>query len=428
MQVGSLFVALGFQVDDKKLKEFNDGIKNVTLSIAKLTAGAAAGIYAVNRFISESVGNAQKLQKFNMETGFATEGLERFYNVARSLDQTVTFDQVISGFQKMSEIVGSAAWGEFSGKALFAGIYDPANSSPEEIISTIRANRDKILYGQLNGNRSAFKKLLDEVGLGDFMGAIMADEETYKRLYESALPTSPEQLEALLRMSKAMSDFKYNFSVFKREMSVKIEPYWVKMLENAIPILTEFTDNMIFLGHAAMEAFAGFSPEMQTGIIGFLAVLFARLNPVTSAVLSLVWALNELSKFMQGEDSVFSKLGDIVDKGTLKALQMMESDDTSLLGGMKRYLSDKVHGEGALSDEQLNIRNPSSYYHNTKKDLYPPQPYPIQNGDLTIQNNMQIYSDSADGLEIGRGVMDRASQSAINVMRSKTGSVVYGGQ
>lgn len=429
MKVGELFVALGFQVDDKQLKGFTDGIKGATVAVAKLAAGTAAAVYAVNRFMSESVSNAQKLNKFTIDTGFATEGLERFFNVARSLDQTVTFDQVISGFQKMSELIGSTAWGEFSGKALFAGISDWENASPETIIDTVRKNRDQLLYGQLRGNKSAFKQILDEVGLGDFMAAIMADEETYQNLYKSALPTSPEQLESLLRVSKALSDFRYNFSVFKREMTVRIEPYWIAMLENAIPIISEITNNLLFLAEATVDAFAGFSPEMQTGIIGFLALLLLRLNPVTTSVLALLWALNELSKFIQGNDSVIKKIDKWADQFALGALSMFEnSDDTSLIGGMKRYLADKLGGEGVVSDRDLGIRSAAERYQLSRRDSMPPMPTPMSNvGNLTVNNNMQIYSDNADGLDIGRGATDRATNAAIEVMKAKSGSVVLYG-
>jgi hypothetical protein len=49
-------------------------------------------------------------------------------------------------------------------------------------------------------------------------------------------------------------------------------------------------------------------------------------------------------------------LSDKVDEGLLALLKGMKSDETSILGAMKRNLSDKIYGTGVKSDAELNIR------------------------------------------------------------------------
>jgi hypothetical protein len=311
--IGELFIKLGFDVDDKKLKSFDDGIKSVRNEMAKLAAGAAVAVYAVNRFVNDSVNDAIKLQKFRTETGYATEDLERFYNVARSLDQTVTLDDVIGAFRQLSDVISSAQWGELPGGALFLGIPDIRSASPAEIINKVRANRDKVLYGIAQGDVGKFRQLVEEVGLGDVFAAIMADEQTYDDLFKSAIPTTKEQQEAILQLARAYSDFNYEFATFKREMTTEIAPYIIPIIQQAIPLLREFVLNISAVGNALNETFGG--DATQYGIIAFLALLATRLSPVAVAITAIVAGLNEIGAFFRNKDSFFDStiFGDVKD-------------------------------------------------------------------------------------------------------------------
>jgi hypothetical protein len=53
--VGDLFISLGFQVDNAKLKEFDDKLKGAEKNLVKVGAGAAAAVYGINRFLNSSV-------------------------------------------------------------------------------------------------------------------------------------------------------------------------------------------------------------------------------------------------------------------------------------------------------------------------------------------------------------------------------------
>lgn len=64
MNVGELFISLGFNVDNAKLTEFNDKITSAQKNLVKVGAGATAAVYGINRFLNSSVKSATEMKNF----------------------------------------------------------------------------------------------------------------------------------------------------------------------------------------------------------------------------------------------------------------------------------------------------------------------------------------------------------------------------
>lgn len=347
MRVGELFVALGFDVDDKKLKEFDDNIKGTVKSIAAMSAAAAAAVYAVNRFVASSVESSVKLKNFQAETGYATEGVERFYNVASMLDTTITLDQVIGGFQRLSNAIADAKLGDIPQGALFLGLSNFSNMNPDEVIANLRQNYTKVLNGIAGGNKSLYRKWLSDIGLGDFIQAIEASEEEFNKFWSLAIPTGSDR-NAMLEMARAYKEFNRQFELFKMQISTQISPYIIEVLTNAMPIVVELAQNFGALATAVGSFFAAFSPEVQTAILTFIGLLIARMRPLLTVVLLTAAALNEIGKALQGKKNFF-------EKGALDiSMAFLKSEEGSGIAEFKRNAAKKYYGD-ALTDEQLGI-------------------------------------------------------------------------
>ena len=93
MQVGELFIALGFDVDDAKLKSFNDGIKSSMTDLLKLTGIAAGAVYSVNQFIESSLHNSAALRQFTAETGESAEALKKWQVAAQLANPEIGIDK-----------------------------------------------------------------------------------------------------------------------------------------------------------------------------------------------------------------------------------------------------------------------------------------------------------------------------------------------
>lgn len=424
--VGELFVALGFKVDQKALKDFDDGIKTLEKNMFKLAAGAAATVWALNRFVAGSVSRAEQLRAFRLETGWATDGIEQMAEAARQFDSTVTFDRALQGMKTLADLSGSAGWGQFEGKALFTGISDWANITPERMLSVMRENYGSFLAMQ-GGNVAAVQQILDTVGMGWAVGLLQADNASYNRAMTDAerFMTTPEQEYHLLRLADALSDVRANFGQWKKEITAKISPALVDMLEKSIPLLYQFSnaveetaiavsphikdlvENMAFLANAAWEGFAGLDGSMQAGILGFLVLLAARLHPVTASVTLLVAGLNELSKFMQGKESIIDPLE-----------EFLNERGATLRGDGPTYL------EMALEKTGQAVGNIINNYTDSKSVQYPPMPTPMQGSNFS--NNINIYSNQP-ALEVGWQARQQ-TMDALWEFADRTGMVANGGQ
>lgn len=363
MQVGSLFVALGFKVDDEKLKSFKDGISNVQKEMFKLSAVAAGAVYSINRFLNQGVQSSVALRNYAVQTGAVTDELERFANVAERANTTLTLDQVIASFREVGTVLDEIRRkGNYPTGALWMGLGNLSEiRDPADLVKKIYADMPNIMR-RLHGNRTAFSNELATIGLSGFENMFFLSPEKFQEYWRKAIPTK-EQREAMERIAVAYKNFTKEFDMFRIRMGARIEPYWVKAIDMAIPILTEFTGNIISLGESLYKVFADMPDWASWPIFAFLAAISVRLFPLTALVLALVAGLNELGKLSKGE----GWLSDKIDKGVLALTTGWQSDPTSLAGGLKRYLADKIYGEGVKSDEELGIRKIDTGVHGLLK-------------------------------------------------------------
>jgi len=98
MKLGELFMTLGFDVDDKKLKEFDASVKSVAGSMAKTVAVVTGALYAIDRFTAGTIRNATAMASFNNQTGLSTKELMRWQSAAQLSNLNISAIDVLSSF------------------------------------------------------------------------------------------------------------------------------------------------------------------------------------------------------------------------------------------------------------------------------------------------------------------------------------------
>jgi len=328
MKVGDFFVALGFEVDDKTLKAFNDQIKTGAKTLSAMGATAAATAYAINQFVASSVDSSVKLKNLSDQTGVATEEVQRFYNVAGRLNTEVNLDDVINAFGRLSDVIAEAKLGQGPiGEAAMLGLNNIGGMTPVEVIKQLRQNYKNNVAAWGNGDERVVQQLMKSIGLGpEFIQAIKATDEEYNKLWANPI-LDGQYREELIKLAQTQKEFTYQWELFKGNMSAKISPTVTDFLQSLNAILgktsdladqaagklkkvSEAVDKKDKTGAIKREA----RLAANAGVVGTGAALMATPSPffVTQgigATLILGAAINDLGRYIRGKDST---TGDLV--------------------------------------------------------------------------------------------------------------------
>lgn len=164
--VGELFMTLGFDVDDQKLKSFNQSINSTLDTMLKL-AGVSlttAGFLEVMNGAGEA---AVKLNQMTAELNTNAQAVQRWALAAHQLNPSISVEQFEANYRKFSFLIKDTGFlgGPDAGalSQLGAGFLDK-DSDPEVIRKRIAAHVPEM---QKEGwSLQQITKMLDQVGLG----------------------------------------------------------------------------------------------------------------------------------------------------------------------------------------------------------------------------------------------------------------------
>lgn len=357
MKVGDLFIALGFQVDDKKLKDFSDNIKSGTMALGAMSAAAAGTVYAINRFTANSVDSSVKLKNLADQTGTATDEVQRFYNVAGRLNTNVTLDDTISAFTQLSDVIAQAKLGQGPiGEAGMLGLNNIGNMTPLQIIKQLRENFKNNVGAWGNGDERVVQNLMKSIGLGpEFIQSIKASDEEFNRLWNNPVLNGGAQ-EKLVQLAEATKEFNFQWELFKGNISAKMSPAIIEFLTNLNAVLQK-TDEVAGKVGDKMGAFqkkTGMNDDQMRTIKNAGAVeaglgLMAIPSPffATQAAGGLLiggTAINDAGRYLRGQPSTTGDLIDdvkgkyhfikgMISEELMKTRQEQEEDRRRLLNG-----------------------------------------------------------------------------------------------
>lgn len=401
MKIGDFFIALGFDVDDKTLKSFNDSLNNTLLTMGKMAAVGAAAVYSINKFVASSVDNSIGLRNFADQTGYATEEVERLYNVIGRANPRVTLEQTTAVFKTLADTIADAKLGKGAlGEAGMLGIYDLPTTTPLALINKLR-EQFKTTTGVFgSGDPNVTRRLMEGLGIpSEFMPMITMPESEFQDLWGRAIPTS-EQRASLAQLGDDLKELGFQWELFKARISAQISPYLsdflkslIPYLDEAVPLLREFSMNIA----AVITEVAKFTSELgedwQTGLGAIALVLVTRWHPVLVLFTALAAAMNDVGAFIRGDDGTYTgKIANVV--------KDLKSSD-NFLSGASRF-GNMLHA-GVISSilgEEAGARVAARYAN--------------QSNNQTNTFNIQTNGDAMEtGLEINR-VMDRLNKNLMD--------------
>jgi len=339
--IASLVAELGFDVDEKKIKDFESNLKEVGKTIAKIGAGltaATAGIFAFTTKITE--GN-DELLKTSQTIGTSVESLQELGFAARLNGGSV--ESMNSSLENLSKVAGESSRGVGAGVEAFGLLGISVNNANGELKSTdalFMETSDAIANLSTQAERL---ELSQKLGISsDLLLTMQQGSEAIKRQREEA-----QKLGFVISESDAKASAEFNDELQRVTDSVKgmfntigvglskefrpmleaLKEWWIankELVKQKIEVFfkaiikgAKFFWNLIKRIVVVIDQMAQAMGGWKTAIIAITTVwaLFNRQLLIMPAILfGIFLILEDLFKFFTGGDSLFGSALQDLDK------------------------------------------------------------------------------------------------------------------
>ena len=288
MNIGELFIALGFDVDDSKLKSFDDGIKSLTKDFAVVTGATTAALYGFEVFIDTAVRASVALYNFNQQTDLSTTSLQQWQAAATAANPALTVDQVTSSIAALeNNLVEIRKFGGGNASPfLWLGIDISHGQTAIDILEELRAK-----VGQLD--RATAVNLIQKMGLSPgFINVLTKSREEFDK-FVAAQVRSKQSIDIIEKLAERMAFLQFKLSVFKDNLLADFTPGILQLID----VLEEF-------GKVAVQTLEDFwaAGEKLTGghLMTWVAGLIALFNPLKALLTGLILIFEDLEAYRQG--------------------------------------------------------------------------------------------------------------------------------
>lgn len=296
MKIGELFVALGFQADNKKLSDFNNNMGAAKVNALAVKAAVIGATFAVLKFTDATLQYAVSLKNFAVQTGLSVMELEKWRFVSEQND--------VSGQELISTIKGiQSAQAQIK---LGAGNIKPwqllgisPNEDPFTVLKQLR-ERVKNLDPALAAN------VLSQLGVGqNFLNVLKASNLEFDKLNEKFLLTKNETLD-LLALNRAFKDIIFSLRGLRnRFVALSSKPLLaiLKAVKNVTLFILDLIFKLVDLGNRFTF--------LKKIILVAAALIAASFFPVTAAVAAVIAIVDDLYTFFQGGESIIGRFVDM---------------------------------------------------------------------------------------------------------------------
>lgn len=240
--IGELFVSLGFDVDDQKLKGFNDGIRSLTNDMLKFAGITSLSLGGLAYFMSGSANAATAMQNFNIQTGASIEGLQKFAAVVRQTNPAETFESSLAAAKNLNNYLTEARMGQRGMNELNMLGFTPDHiPTQEEVIAGLRKSLPAA-YAKW-GPQITSQWVSAIFGTAGVTQALMTSDAQYDALGAKGM-ASQENLQALQDYNKQLSEIGVSWDALKMQITGDAAPAIVSALNWMVDAAKKFGDSV----------------------------------------------------------------------------------------------------------------------------------------------------------------------------------------
>lgn len=287
--LGELFIALGFDVDDQKLKTFKKDLRDTHEEMVKLGTVAGGTVATLALFVQNASNSAVKLSNMASLWGANTQAAQTFANALHQVNNQISISAGQEKYRAFAEMINAKVpVGSGSAAALsLLGVTNPY-ASPEEVLGEIRKN----LPGRMASFGTSPEKqharasdLLSQIGLGDSLNALLEPDAQYQTAGKYNIQQGV--IDNLSKYVKATAEFDEALNKFSTDMAGEIGPKMAKTVEWLTKTLNYLDNfNTQHPGAATAEGVTG-AAVGTIGVVSFIRNLFGGSGVGTAASSSL---------------------------------------------------------------------------------------------------------------------------------------------
>lgn len=277
MKVADIFVALGFDVDDAPLKNFDEKIQGLTSDMWAGAAAAAAAVYAIGAFVEKSIKGAAALRDFNLQTGLAQDKLQKWQIVGQLADLNLSAETVTGSIKNLQKSINDVRWGTGDGNAFkWLGV-DIMHG--QDAFAVLEQLRDKLQLNLQRFGRARTVELIQQMGLDPgFINALQLSNAEFEKMYKGKI-LNQDELDKLNKLGLSLKDLSLEWQYLTAHLTAKFAPALTNIIDWAIPKL-EF----VFKGIERIGSYLENHQTIFKLVASVLIVAFSELLPITAAV------------------------------------------------------------------------------------------------------------------------------------------------
>lgn len=314
MNIGEVFIALGFDVDEAKLKGFTDKINGLQKDMLGLSAIAAGTVLGLDAFMRSSIGSATALENLHDATGENIITMEKWMSAGHLANTALGYDAIRSSIEGVNKAMSDISMGHGNTQAL--GMLhlswqnaDGSVKKGTEILNEIRKNwaRDEEFFKAWGGTQAHLDAL---EGLGVTRGlqqALMQSDSEFAKGASNYI-----DVESTIARNKKLGQDIENLTGKISKLKDTLIGEWAEPLGRALdqvaPEFKKISDGFSMINETALKT---------AGVVAAsLAIMF---NPLFAAGAAAIAILNVLDMLGEAKRVGWSNLGKEMKEGAINS-------------------------------------------------------------------------------------------------------------
>lgn len=346
-KVGELFIALGFDVDEAKMRNFSDGIIGIRNDMALLAGTAAAAIYGIDKFISAPIEDATRLENLSDLIGVAADVINKWEYAANEANPLFSKEAAGESIKNIQDVFAAIASGSSSAPtnsflAMGLSATDAQKMNAIQFLQYVRSHFQQILEyeNKLHAGKGLqfMQQDLQNLGVASGMWQMLKESQEDFNKSMSEADSQNSQLEKNKKLMQSINDLSREWDNFKMKMVGNNADQMVGVLKD----FETHADNLRAAFVGISEAWDKIPTGFQTGLEKAGAVISAFivgfLSPLLATILLIGAALDRYGEYEKNKDKEsndhLTQMHDLMDffKGKSKKSLwdiVMQNDDGS---------------------------------------------------------------------------------------------------
>lgn len=299
MKLGEAFVALGFDVDDDKLKAFEGKINELETSMFKVTGTTAAALYGIDKFIDSVSRGAIALRDMSIQTGLSQNALQNWSIAAHMSDTAFSIDAALSSLQALQGHLAQLQQG--GGNARPFSMLLNADARAMSATEVLQRLHQQLPYDLQRFGAAGVSNLMQEAGIDPhFLNLLEQTDDQFRKTMQGAqqFMMTVQQNKNLDAMGFALDQLDLKFDKLKKTIGAQFAPALIEAME-ALPGI------LLNIGTALDKI-----KEPLAWIVGVGAVALSPWLQLASVIGGVLYILYEIGGVLNGQDDALARLLD----------------------------------------------------------------------------------------------------------------------